>query len=358
MRAGTREKIEKALPVAAVAAVFVFGAVTLSPFAPALLWSVFISIAVMPFHEKLVAKLGNKRMLATVLTFLGLVVIVLFPMLLLLRSIIVIIPELAAAIADGGTLERIGLELPEGLPKTWRDFSDGIWENLQALRDVIGGDLRLLLSTVMFEGRLMGHFILEFLLGLILAAVILQKSEPLGRLATSAVLKLGRERGQELGARSVLTIRYTVIGILGSAAVQTAVAAFAYWLVGAPHWPILAFATFLLGLLQVGPVLIWAPLAVWLWLADQTGLAIFLVVWGFLAVGLSDNVVKALVVSKGANLPAVLVFLGAIGGLLVWGIVGIFVGPVLLALCLQLTLWWLDEDTPTDEQKDPSLNNS
>lgn len=353
MRASTRDILEKALPVAAVLAALLLGALTLAPFLPALLWSIFISVAVLPLHERLVAAFDGRRGFATTLTFIGLVVVVLLPMLLLFRSIIAIIPEFAATIADGGTLERIGLELPAAMPATFHELWTGIRDDLQSLRDVIGGDLRLLLSSVMFEGRLIGHFVLEFLLGLILAAVILQNAGPLGRLAAKAGLKLGGDRGRELAARSVLTIRYTVVGILGSAAVQTAVAAFSYWLVGAPHWPVLAFATFLLGLLQVGPVLIWAPLAAWLWFDGQTGLAIFLVVWGLFAVGLSDNLVKALVVSRGADLPAILVFLGAIGGLLAWGIVGIFVGPVVLALCLQLTLWWLDAETSAEGQTDP-----
>jgi predicted PurR-regulated permease PerM len=131
--------------------------------------------------------------------------------------------------------------------------------------------------------------------------------------------------------------------------VQTAVAAFAYWLVGAPHWPLLAFATFLLGLLQTGPVLVWLPLSIWLWVEGQTGMALFLAIWGLIVVGLSDNLVKAAVVARGADLPAILVFLGAVGGLLVWGIVGVFLGPVILALCLELMQWWLGvEPDPAD----------
>jgi predicted PurR-regulated permease PerM len=196
----------------------------------------------------------------------------------------------------------------------------------------------------MLEGRLIGHFILEFLLGLILAAMILHNAEHLQRLATKAAMKVGGQRGHDLAHRAVVTIRYAVLGILGSAAVQAGVAALAYWFVEAPHWPLLAMATFLLGMLQVGPVLIWAPLSLWLWLDGQFGMAILLTLWGLFAVGLSDNVVKALVVSRGANLPAIMVFLGAVGGLLVWGIVGIFLGPIILALCHELTLWWLGED--------------
>lgn len=219
---------------------------------------------------------------------------------------------------------------------------------------MIGNNLSLLLTTVMLEGRLVGHFVLEFLLGLILAAIILHNAPSLERLTAKAALRLGGQRGNDLTMRAVLTIRYAVLGILGSAAVQASVAAAAYWFVGAPHWPLLAMATFMLGMLQVGPVLIWAPLSLWLWVDGQSGMAISLTLWGLFVVGLSDNVVKALVVSRGANLPAVMVFLGAVGGLIIWGIVGIFLGPVILALCLELTLWWLGEDHPTEEPAIPS----
>jgi predicted PurR-regulated permease PerM len=297
--------------------------------------------------------------LATLVTALALVVVVLVPMVLLLRSVIALLPELAVAIAEEGALERFGVELPSEMSGTWSELWEGIRDDLERLRDVIGDDLRLLLSSVMFEGRLIGHFVLEFLLGLILASIILHNAPSLEILSTKAADRLGGMRGRDLARRAVLTIRYTVLGILGSAAVQSSVAAVAYWFVGAPHWPLLAMATFILGLLQVGPVLIWAPLALWLWADGQTAMAIFLALWGLFAVGLSDNVVKALVVSRGASLPAILVFLGAVGGLIVWGVVGIFLGPIILALCHELTLWWLDdgeheETAPTRNQEDNS----
>ena len=344
MKAEARDLLERALPLCAIAIVFLLGALALSPFAPALMWSVFVSVALYPLHMRLTGRLGGARGLATAITAIGLIVIVLIPMLFLLRSIIAILPELAVLVLEGGNLEKIGLDIPANMPPTWLNLWNGLRDDFEAIRRFAGGDLRLWFSTLLLEGRLIGHFVLEFLLGLILAAVILQNADPLHRLSSKAFQELGGARGLKLAERSVLTIRYTVLGILGSAAVQTAIAAFAYWLVGVPHWPLLAFATFMLGLLQVGPVLIWGPLALWLWLDGQSGMAIFLALWGLFAVGLSDNAVKALVVARGANLPATLVFLGALGGLMVWGIVGIFLGPVILALCLELILWWLEED--------------
>ena len=349
MHTSARDIVEKALPIGIAVLILFLGVLTLRPFLPALLWSVFISVALLPFHARLSKRFGDRRALATGLTTVGLTLGVIIPMLLLLRSIIGLLPEMAISIADGQSLEWIGVDLPAGMSATWRDLWYGIRDDLEALRSLIGDDLPLLLSTVMFEGRLFGHFVVEFLLGVILAAIILHNSEYIGHLSGKAAQKLGGQRVADLGRRSILTIRYTVLGVLGSAAVQAAVAAFAYWLVDAPHWPLLAFATFLLGLLQVGPVLIWAPLAIWLWIGEQTDMAIFLALWGLVVVGLSDNLVKALVVSRGADIPAILVFLGAVGGLFVWGIVGIFLGPVILAVCVELILWWLDDERTRDK---------
>jgi len=342
--------LEKALPITVIVVVFLLGALALSPFLPALLWSVFISVALLPLYERAVARTGQRSGLATAAVALGLLLVVLLPMVVLLRAVIAVLPELAAAIAEGGTLATLGFDLPTGTPDTWFDFSTGIRDDLGSLRALIGDDLRLLVSSVMLEGRLLGHFVLEFLLGLVLATIILHNNRSLGRLATKTAERLGGARALDLAARSVLTIRYTVLGILGSAAVQTVMAALAYWIVGAPHWPLLAFATFLLGLLQIGPVLIWLPLCVWLWWGGQPEMATFLGLWGVFAVGLSDNAVKAIVVARGADLPTILVFLGAVGGLLTWGIIGIFLGPVILALCLELTLWWIGHE------RGPALN--
>lgn len=356
MKTEARELLDRLLPIGALAFVFLMGALALSPFAPALLWSVFVAIALYPLHVGLTARFGGGGALSTGIVIVGLIVFVLVPMLFLLRSVIAVLPELAILLVEEGYLANIGLDLPANTPPNWIEIWNGLLDDFESVRRLVGDDLRLLLSTLMLEGRLIGHFVLEFILGLVLAAVILQNADHLQRLSTKTFEKLGGARGLQLAVRSVLTIRYTVLGILGSAAVQTAIAAFAYVIVGVPHWPLLAFATFLLGLLQVGPVLIWGPLAVWLWLDGQTGMALFLGLWGLFVVGLSDNAVKAVVVARGANLPTSLVFLGAVGGLIIWGVVGVFLGPVILALCLELILWWLGENStdPADTRAQPT----
>jgi predicted PurR-regulated permease PerM len=142
----------------------------------------------------------------------------------------------------------------------------------------------------------------------------------------------------------VTVTRQTVLGVLGAGLAQTLVATFSYIVAGAPGWVILAGITFVLSLVQIGPALVWGPMSIWLWLSDRTGMALFVFFWGLVVVNLTDNVVRPLLVSKGSDLPAFLAFLGAIGGLMAWGVVGVFVGPVIVAVVHQLVLKWLEPE--------------
>ena len=158
--------------------------------------------------------------------------------------------------------------------------------------------------------------------------------------------------------RAVWRIVLLVLASLAptAAAAQTTVASFAYWLAGAPHWPILSLLTFVLGLIQIGPILIWLPLSIWLWIDGQIAMSIFVSGWGLLFVSLTDNVVKAMVLARGANLPAILAFLSALGGLIAWGIVGLFLGPVMVAVCYQIIRSWLQVDAVIPDQSPQSLD--
>jgi predicted PurR-regulated permease PerM len=98
-------------------------------------------------------------------------------------------------------------------------------------------------------------------------------------------------------------------------------------------------------LIQIGPALVFVPISVWLWTQGETGMAIFVLVWGLVVVNLVDNIVRPWLVSKGAHIPAILAFLGALGGLVQWGLVGVFLGPVVVAVCYEMILKWIEPDT-------------
>jgi hypothetical protein len=119
------------------------------------------------------------------------------------------------------------------------------------------------------------------------------------------------------GGRHLLATWF--IGLLSSAAAQTAAASFAQFVAAVPHWPVLALVTFILAMVQIGPILVWAPIAIWLWVDGQTAMAVFMAGRGLVVVGLIDNIVRAVIVSRASELPALLALLGAIGGLVAPG---------------------------------------
>jgi len=274
--------------------------------------------------------------------------ILVVPIVGLSRTLIAFMPDAIQWISDVGGPRLGASDTPAsssaGVSEHLSVFWMGLSEDLQYIRTHFSDELRPIAFWMIAEGRMVGSFVLEFALGVLLATILLYRAKPMGQAVESFVERVGGKFGREIVDRSIQTIRSTVFGLLGSAAAQTAVASFAYWLSGAPHWPILSLLTFILGLVQVGPILIWLPLSIWLWADGQAAMSIFMAVWGLFAIGLTDNVVKTLVLAKGADLPAILAFLGAIGGLMVWGIVGLFLGPVMVAVCYQIALTWLRSD--------------
>jgi predicted PurR-regulated permease PerM len=344
----SREIVESGLPLLLIVGLFMLAVATLMPFLPAILWGVILSVALSPLHVRLGRALGGRTLLATWIVALLLVVGLVLPMAFLSRAIVAFVPDAIAWVSSLGAGMQVAPDATLELPAS-REIAD-IWRavvaDLAVIRDHLGAELRPAAYWLVSEGRMLGTFVIEFALGVVLAAVLMHRAEAAGSVVHRLLDQMGGGFATRMGGHAVLAVRSTVLGLLGSAAVQAGVATVAYVVAGLPHWPILALATFVLAMVQVGPVLIWAPAALGLWMTDQPGMAIFLALWGIFVVGLSDNVVKTMIVSRGADIPALLAFLGAVGGLLTWGIVGIFVGPVIVGVAYQLVVQWVEEAGP------------
>ena len=355
-----RELIDGALPLFILLTLFFIGFTTLEPFLPAIVWGIILSVSLRPVHDQFTRKLAGRRTLATLVVGIFMVLILVLPIAVLSRALIAFMPDAIQWISDIGG-PSLSPDVTNSSPTaSSEDRLAALWTSLiadlQYVRNHFSDELRPVAFWMIGEGRLLGSFVIEFALGVLLATILLHQARSTGLAFENFVERVGGSFGKDIVERSVLTIRSTVFGLLGSAAAQTAVASFAYWLAGAPHWPILSLFTFMLGLIQIGPILIWLPLSIWLWVDGQIGMSIFVSVWGLIVVGLTDNVVKTLVVARGANLPAILAFLGAIGGLITWGIVGLFLGPVIVAVCYQIILAWLQPDLAPAENHPKTLD--
>jgi predicted PurR-regulated permease PerM len=136
------------------------------------------------------------------------------------------------------------------------------------------------------------------------------------------------------------TVMGVMVGIVGTAAAQALVALLGFLVAGVPAALLLAGATFFLSMVPVGPPLIWGGATWWLYNQGEVGWAIFMAIWGVAVISSVDNFVKPILISRSASLPILLIALGVFGGVLAFGFVGIFLGPVILALALTLVEGW------------------
>lgn len=136
------------------------------------------------------------------------------------------------------------------------------------------------------------------------------------------------------------TVRGVVYGILGTAAAQGLLAGFGLWIAGVPFPIWLGLLTFFLSLLPVGPPFVWGGASIWLYYQGKVGWTIFMLIWGFCIVSGVDNILKPYLISRGSNLPFILVFLGVLGGVVAFGVLGIFVGPTLIAVGYVMVEEW------------------
>ncbi len=181
--------------------------------------------------------------------------------------------------------------------------------------------------------------LLQIALSLFIMFFLLRNAESLRDRLRSAVARIAGKRGLHLLETAGDTIRGVVYGILGTALLQAVMGGLGFAVAGVPGAAILALLLFCLSVVPLGPALVFLPAAFWLFNQGSTGWGIFMIVWG-LIVSSADNFVKPWLISKGSNLPFLLIFFGVVGGALAFGLLGAFLGPTLLAVVFSLVQEW------------------
>lgn len=330
----------------ALAALIVVGTVwVLAPFLAALLFAAILCLSTWPLFERLERRLKGRTTLAAALATLALALIVLVPM-----------SYLAATIADGVAqliaLLRPWFESAEHAPPEWLAGLPLVGEHLDAYwRKLASNQAELTnLGKQLFEptrnaltaaAKLIGQGLLELTLVVFIAFFFYRDGSALGTRIAQLATRIGGELGTRMLGLAQSTVMGVMIGIVGTAAAQGALALVGFLIAGVPAALLLGAATFFLSMVPVGPPLIWGGAAWWLYSQGETGWAIFLVVWGLAVISSVDNFLKPILISRHASLPILIVALGVFGGVLAFGFVGIFLGPVILALALTLVQGWL-----------------
>ena len=222
-------------------------------------------------------------------------------------------------------------------------------EMSEKLVALLGRSLGVAQKALVTAGLAVGQGVTQVILSAFLAFFFLRNETALSDRLKVGVERLAGARGKHLLKIAGDTVRGVVYGVLGTALIQSVIAVIGLSIAGVPGAVFLGVVTFFLAvILPFGPPIVWIPATLWLFAQDQPGWGVFMALWGLLGISSVDNVVRPLIISQETKMPFVLIFCGVIGGALAFGLVGLFLGPTMLAVAYRLIdEWTINPALPT-----------
>jgi len=338
-----RSNIELWIGGTAVVVLALLCLLVLRPFISAALWAVILCFTTWPLFLSLEEMLGGRRTLSALIATLFLAAVIVVPVAILGATLA---DNVSALVSASQKLIREGPPSPPdwvaSIPLVGSHIAD-YWNYLNQGSSVRLQELARLLPAAkviaLWGGSALAEGIFQITLSLIIAFFFYRDGHAAAGQLQLSLRRIAGERGDRLLDLAGATIRAVVYGILGTSLLQGVVAAIGFGIAGVPGAVSLGFVTFLLSLVPGGPPIVAAPAAFWLYRQGSLPWAIFMMAWG-LMVGMLDNVVKPLLISRGGSTPMILVMLGVLGGALAFGVIGMFLGPTLVALGYSLFEQW------------------
>lgn len=345
----TRTTLAVLFIVGIIAAAFLI----MRPFVPALIWATMIVVATWPLMLSVQEKLWRRRWLAVVVMTLVMLLVFVVPLSLAVGAIVANADEMAGW---AHSLRTLALPPPPdwlaNLPVVGEKVT-ARWREIAAFGpDELGQKVapyaRDALTWFVQQVGSFGLMAVQFLLTVIIAAILYANGEAAATGLSRFGLRLAGVRGEEMVSLAGQAIRGVALGVVLTAIIQAVLAGIGLAVTGVPLAAVLTAVIFMLCVAQVGPGLVLFGAVAWLYWKDENAWATGLLVWT-LFVGTIDNVIRPFLIKKGADLPLLLIFAGVIGGLLSLGLVGIFVGPVILAVTYTLAAAWVEQRSPDEK---------
>jgi len=327
----------------------------MQPFLSSLLWAAMIVIATWPYFLKLQSRLWGKRWLAVLVTTTMLLLFLIVPVCL---AVVTILDRSDEIIGWFKSLSTIKIPPPpswiEKIPLAGK-FALERWEHMSA---VSPEELSKLLAP--YASKLVAWFVnqagnvtllvLHFLLSVAIAAVLYAKGEIAADGIRRFARRLASQTGDEVAMLSAKAIRGVALGIVVTAVVQSSLASLGLFLASVPAAGLLTAVVMMLCIAQLGPGLVMIPAAIWLFYSGETLTGSLFSIWAIFVCAI-DNFLRPVLIRKGADLPMLLIITGVIGGLVGFGIIGLFIGPVILAVTFTLLQAWVRrEQVPTSSK--------
>lgn len=316
----------------------------LAPFWSALFWAAVLSFASWPLMRVLTRLLGGRQATAAGLLTLVWTLLVAVPLIMLGLNLADHIKGLTSLLKDFQV---------DGLPPApaWLVNVPLVGDSLLSFWQTIDQQGAALFATVQPYLGQVGNWLLarsarigggmvELALSLILVFFFYRDGPRLAAFAESLLQRLIGDRAEHYLELVAGTVQRVVNGVIGTAAAQAILAWIGFTIAGIPGALILGILTFGFSLVMVPP-LIWGPAVAWLFWQGEVGMGIFLLIWGFFVISGVDNILKPYLISRGGNLPLIVVLLGVFGGILAFGFMGLFLGPTLLAVAYSLLSDWV-----------------
>jgi predicted PurR-regulated permease PerM len=316
----------------------------LAPFLGIIAWGMIIAIAAYPGQEKLQAMLRGRAGLSSIVLTLAILGCLIVPFVLLAGTLVDGMQNLAAQLRDG----TFHIPPPPDSVKTWPLVGvplSNTWNaaatNFTAALRTFAPQLKSIIPRLLAASAGIGLTALQFAVSIVVAGFILANARAGAAAARSLAIRIFNENGPEFERLAGSTIRSVTTGIFGVALIQAVLAGLGFLVVGLPAAGLWALIFLLAAILQVGVVVL-LPAVLYGFTILGTTSAVVFAVWCVL-VALLDNVLKPVLLGRGATVPIWVVFVGAIGGFVGMGLIGLFVGAVVLSVGYKLFLAWLAE---------------
>ena len=323
----------------------------LRPFVPLLTWGIIIAVSAYPSFKHLQARLGGRGILAAVIFTLVFLILLIVPVLLLAGTLVEGAQTMAAHFKDGTLVIPPPPASVEQWPiigapvyKLWKLASTDLAEAIKSFAPQI----KALVPSLFAASAGIGLTVLQFLLSILVAGALLAKAQAAYEVTCLLMKRLFGNKGSEFQQLIGATIRSVTTGILGVAFIQAILAGVGFLVVGLPGAGLWAVMFLIAAVLQVG-MLVLIPAVIYVFAVSSMTKAIIFLIW-CLIVGMIDNVLKPLLLGRGVAVPLIVIFLGAIGGFVALGIIGLFVGAIVLSVGYKLFLAWIGEAEPVKQE--------
>jgi predicted PurR-regulated permease PerM len=338
---------ELVIRLSALAILLVWCFRILQPFILPTLWGVIIAVAIYPLYRKLADAFGGRGGLAATVVSGTLFLVLLVPTALLTRALVHNVATLAQRVRDDDL--RIPLP-PEGV-RDWPligEFTANLWTlaatNLAEAVKVVQPQIRAFGAWLVDVAAGAGLGLLLLIFAFVIAGILLAHAGHGSRVVRGVSRRLAGERGDEFARLAETTIRSVVRGVLGVAVIQALLAGIGMMAAGVPGAGIWALLCLIAATIQIGVGPIVIPAVIWVFATGETLTAVLFLIWSVFVLVL-DNVLKPLLLGRGVDVPMAVIFVGAIGGMLLSGIVGLFVGALVLALGYKLFQAWVEPES-------------